>query len=157
MIIRSLFSLFLLVAPAPACFANFYDDIVNTKSVPFDGPALVCIRQVLGGGWSGTGPPDLESVLRDLDKRINNVWITSEKPIVVKFDVSKEGTISNTVVLKSSGVAATDISLIEALQKIALKPLQDGLPGLSLTLTFGKEEKSNPKTTVFVQDECAQH
>lgn len=164
MIIRILISLCLLLVFAQPCLADFYADIVGTKTTIFNGPPLACVRQLLGFSWNGDGnhpsPIDLERVLRDLDKRLSQVpgqrKCTTKATIVAKFDISKKGLIANIVILKSSGANTTDESFTDTLQKISpIKPLPDGLPGLSLTLTFGQSEESKPKArTIFLERLC---
>lgn len=77
-------------------------------------------------------PPDFSESLKKVDPRI-----TAARRIYLKFDIARDGHLSNVEIEQSSGVPSLDISAIRALQRIGtVGPLPSNYSGSKVSVEF---------------------
>ena len=163
---KTLFSMLWLMVLAEPSLAHLSDEIRDDLGVSkqiFSGVSLSFIQQALGGSWSGHPEPiDFQRILVDINKRIAKVWnprsfTQKDRPVVVQFDISHDGIITNIQIQKSSGNETTDRLVVESLNKISpVRTLEEGLFQVSpiLGIAYRKSTTASKSSTVFLGNIC---
>ena len=151
-----------LLATAQSCLANDVDDRAR---FPVPGAPFAWVQACCGFSWDPDRnlpriAPRINKVLTELNSRLYQTWSPAAgcnsnepMPLRVTIHLSKDGQISNVMLRNSCGVAETDSSLVEALKKISsVKPLDDGILNLDLTLMFSYERRNTGRVTIV--DSC---